>query len=107
MTDDGYEFVCQHGPLECEANMIHACAIDIIKDTSVQLDFLACMIKDNLNPQDITKACAKKMDLDIAPILDCQSKAKGKELLAKFGQQTENLRPKISFIPTITLDKVR
>ncbi|XP_043275996.1 GILT-like protein 3 [Venturia canescens] len=103
--DDSYEFSCQHGPAECEANMIHACAIDIIKNPSVRLEFLVCMIKDNLNPIDITKSCGEKMNLDVASILDCKENLKGKELLAMYGKQTDDLRPKISFIPTITLDK--
>ncbi|KAG8034670.1 hypothetical protein G9C98_007746, partial [Cotesia typhae] len=47
---NGYKFTCQHGPRECEANMIHACAIDIIKNPAVQLNFLTCMIEHNLWP---------------------------------------------------------
>jgi len=104
-TDNGYEFTCQHGPIECDANMIHACAIDIIKEPSVQLDFLACMIKNNLNPTNITKVCAERMRLDAEPILNCFKDSRGKELLAMYGKMTDALRPQVSFIPTVTLDK--
>lgn len=87
--------------------MIHACAIDIINDPAVRLDFLACMIKNNLNPLNITKVCAERMHMDAEPILNCHRDARGKELLAMYGKITDALRPQVSFIPTVTLDKVR
>ena len=87
--------------------MIHACAIDILTETSVHLEFIACMIKNNLSPQNITKTCAEKMHLDVEPILNCSKGSKGSELLALFGRMTDALKPPVSFIPTVTLDKVR
>lgn len=103
-TADGFTFECQHGPGECEANMIHACAIDVLKDQKLQLQYLTCMIKKNYEPQEIMKTCANDMGIDYQPILKCYNK-KGKDLLAAYGEITEQNRKQISFIPTISLDQ--
>ncbi|XP_014479498.1 PREDICTED: GILT-like protein C02D5.2 [Dinoponera quadriceps] len=105
-TNDGYEFVCQHGQIECQANIIHACTIDAIRDPSKSLDFLACMIENNINPVEIMNTCAVKLNTSVEAesIRRCSGTGKGKELLAKYGQMTNSLVPRVSFIPTITLD---
>lgn len=99
-----YEFKCQHGPIECQANMMHACAIDVIKDQSVLLNFLSCMIKNNMEPINIMNTCAQKMNVDQNSIIKCYSGVKGKELLAGYGELTSALRPQISFIPTVSIN---
>ncbi|XP_043475560.1 GILT-like protein 3 [Leptopilina heterotoma] len=103
-TDEGFSFECQHGPRECEANMIHACAIDVIKDQKQQLEYLTCMIKKNYEPQDIMKSCANNMGIKYQPIIDCYL-SKGENLLAEYGEMTEANRKRISFIPAISLDE--
>ncbi|XP_033338466.2 gamma-interferon-inducible lysosomal thiol reductase-like protein [Megalopta genalis] len=103
-TDHGYKFTCQHGHIECNANIIHACSIDVLKNSSSQLEYISCMIKNNLEPINIMEICARKMKIDIKPILKCFIEEKGKELLAKYGEKTNSLKPRVSFIPTITID---
>lgn len=101
--------MCQHGPIECQANIIHACTIDAIRDPSKRLDFLACMIENNINPVEIMNACAVRLNTSVEAesIKKCSETRRGKELLAKYGQMTRSLVPRVSFIPTITLDGVR
>jgi len=48
-----YMFICQHGPLECQANKIHACAIAKVTQPDIQLKYTTCMISDNMNPEKI------------------------------------------------------
>lgn len=103
-TSDGYQFVCQHGPVECQANMIHACSIDVIKNSSVQLQFAGCMIENNIDPIRIMNTCAERISVDLESIKKCLNAGRGKELLAKYGEMTNSLVPRVSFIPTITLD---
>ncbi|KYM99315.1 GILT-like protein C02D5.2, partial [Cyphomyrmex costatus] len=103
-TNDGYQFTCQHGPIECQANIIHACSIDVIKDPSVQLQFVACMIENNIDPVSIMKTCAERIPVDLESIKKCSNTGMGRELLAKYGEMTNSLVPQVSFIPTITLD---
>ncbi|XP_072763096.1 gamma-interferon-inducible lysosomal thiol reductase [Anoplolepis gracilipes] len=104
-TNDGYQFVCQHGPVECQANIIHACSIDIIKDPSIRLQFVTCMIENNIDPVKIMNKCAKHVSVDLKSIKECSNNERGKELLADYGKMTNSLVPRVSFIPTITLDK--
>ncbi|XP_011139528.1 GILT-like protein C02D5.2 [Harpegnathos saltator] len=105
-TNDGYEYECQHGPIECQANIIHACTIDAIREPSKRLDFLACMIENNINPVEIMNTCAARLNASVEAesIRKCSDTSTGKELLAKYGQMTKSLVPAVSFIPTITLD---
>ncbi|XP_012280721.1 GILT-like protein C02D5.2 isoform X2 [Orussus abietinus] len=102
---DNYQFMCQHGRIECDANIVHACAIDVIKVPFVQLSYVSCMLKHNIQPLSTMKACAKTMQVDYEPILNCYRSSRGTELLAMYGEMTEALDPKMSFVPTITLDK--
>ncbi|XP_011860005.1 PREDICTED: gamma-interferon-inducible lysosomal thiol reductase-like [Vollenhovia emeryi] len=103
-TNDGYQFVCQHGPIECQANIVHACSIDVIEDPSVRLQFVACMIENNIDPIGIMNTCARRISVDLDSLKECTNTERGKELLAKYGEMTNSLAPRVSFIPTITLD---
>lgn len=46
-------FACQHGPIECQANKIHSCATQHIKDKSVLIKYISCMIDNNYDPKNI------------------------------------------------------
>jgi len=105
-TNGGYQFTCQHGPIECQANIIHACTIDVVKDPSIQLQFITCMIENNIDPVGIMNKCAERISVDLESIKECSNNEKGKELLANYGKMTNSLVPRVSFIPTITLDRV-
>lgn len=86
--------------------MIHACSIDVIKDSSVQLQFVGCMIENNIDPIRIMNTCAERVSVDLESIKKCLNAGRGKELLAKYGEMTNSLVPRVSFIPTIILDGV-
>jgi interferon gamma-inducible protein 30 len=103
VTKNDYIFECQHGEIECEANIVHACSISKIQDTRRQLDVIACMIKNNMHPMSILKSCTNQMD-EYKAIENCAQSIEGRRLLMKYGQLTKALKPMISFIPTVTLD---
>ncbi|XP_058795514.1 gamma-interferon-inducible lysosomal thiol reductase-like [Phymastichus coffea] len=103
VTSDDYVFKCQHGELECEANIVHACSINKITDSRKSLELIACMIRNNLQPFDILESCAGGLD-EYKTILNCAQSNEGRRLLAKYGEVTNDLNPKVNFIPTITLD---
>lgn len=103
--DGSLSFECQHGPIECEANIIHACVVEILHDAVKKLNMISCMIHDNMIPKDAFDRCAKENSIeDVDKIKNCYSNPHGAELLKVHGEQTHALRPKVSFIPTITLD---
>ncbi|XP_020283928.1 gamma-interferon-inducible lysosomal thiol reductase-like isoform X2 [Pseudomyrmex gracilis] len=103
-SNNEYKFTCQHGPVECQANMIHACSIDVIQDPTIRLQFVTCMIESNTDPTGRLKICAERITVDLESITKCSETNRGKELLAKYGEMTHSLVPSVSFIPTITLD---
>lgn len=102
--DGSLSFDCQHGETECEANIYHACAIEYVQEPKVLLDMVACMIKNNYRPKEAMIDCAKENHIDYEAIQKCYDSPHGKELLKLHGDATNALRPKISFVPTITLD---
>lgn len=52
-ADGSITFTCQHGPVECRANKIHSCATQHIKDKSILIKYIACMIDYNYDPERI------------------------------------------------------
>lgn len=103
-ADGSLAFDCQHGPSECEANIIHACVIEAVHDAKLRLDMVTCMIRDNRIPKDAFYRCAKENGVEIESIQKCYDSPHGAELLKLHGEATHALRPAVSFIPTITLD---
>lgn len=98
------EFRCQHDQIECFANKIHACVIDKINDPEAQLKYIACMITDNIIPEDAGERCGQEQGQDFMPINKCATEQEGSLLLKKYGEQTQSLDPKVKFIPTIELN---
>uniref|UniRef100_A0A182QVU2 Gamma-interferon-inducible lysosomal thiol reductase n=1 Tax=Anopheles farauti TaxID=69004 RepID=A0A182QVU2_9DIPT len=103
-SDGSLEFDCQHGPIECEANTIHACVVEAVRDPRARLGMVACMIKNNIMPRDAFYRCAKEHGLEIESIQKCYDSPHGAELLKVHGEATHALRPAVTFIPTVTLD---
>lgn len=102
LPDGSFKFECQHGPLECQGNKVHACAISKVKDKEVLLKYIACMISDNMNPEAIGKSCAQLHGVLWEPILECSRGKEGDNLLYEYGRETHEISP--SFIPLITLN---
>ncbi|XP_030748377.1 gamma-interferon-inducible lysosomal thiol reductase-like [Sitophilus oryzae] len=106
VDDNGnIEFICQHDHVECYANKIHACVIDQVEDVENQLKYIACMITDNMVPEDAGKRCGHEHNIDFAPVNKCATEQKGSILLKKFGERTHDLSPRVKFVPTIELNE--
>lgn len=100
-----FTFSCQHGPTECLANKIHACAIKFIThDHLLQLRYIACMINDNYNPELAGKKCASELHVDYSPINNCSVSNVGSVLLKGYGERTKALEPGVTYIPTVELN---
>lgn len=50
--------------------------------------------------------CAKRIDLNITQLKSCSNGKEGDALLAQYGDQTLNLEPSISFVPTIIYNDI-
>lgn len=100
----GIFFTCQHRERECVGNKIHACAIKYIESQAKLLSYVSCLINNINNPQSVGESCAKEIGATWDVINQCSISQEGSELLKQYGEETHNLNPSVSFIPTITLD---
>ncbi|XP_055372078.1 GILT-like protein 1 [Condylostylus longicornis] len=104
-ADGSLKFDCQHGQLECQGNIYHACAIEAIEDPKTKLDVVACMIRDNRLPKEAMQKCTREHHVETAELIQkCYDSPHGSELLKLHGEATHALKPPVSFIPTVTLD---
>lgn len=101
-VDGQYSFRCQHGEEECYANKIHGCAVEIISNMTLGVQFTECMIIDNMNADDALERCGKLMNIEVKPIKSCAVSDRGSLILKNHGEDTHKVNP--TFIPTITLN---
>jgi len=82
---------------------MHACAQKYIESTEKQLDFIYCSMSSQYPPSSLS-ACAKSVGggIDEAKIKTCAEGLEGSELLAKNGEETHALKPKVYFVPWVT-----
>ncbi|XP_063849997.1 gamma-interferon-inducible lysosomal thiol reductase-like isoform X2 [Scylla paramamosain] len=99
-----YTFTCQHGPVECRANTVHACVTNAIRDEEKQLDIVSCMIERNEQPMKVGQKCVEKFGEEWSKVAQCVESDKGASILKHMGDMTHSLRPKVSFIPTVEID---
>jgi len=99
-----YQFECQHGPEECEGNIWHGCTARHVSSQSKRLEMIKCMINDNYDAPKVAKACAEEIGVSLKEISECATGEEGREIHYEAGLDTDQLNPKVSFIPTIKLD---
>lgn len=102
--DGKYTFECQHGQLECKANLVHACVTNVIKDEEKQLSVIHCMIDKNNQPMKAGQKCVEKYSENWENVESCVLSEKGTSIMKHMGDMTNSLNPPVSFIPTITID---
>ena len=84
--------------------MIHACAIQYVKDQSVLNELIGCMMQDNKDIKSNAEKCAKSFSVDYLPIQACSETKEGGDLLAMHGDDTHSLKPGVQFIPTVQIN---
>ncbi|KAJ3639566.1 hypothetical protein Zmor_002917 [Zophobas morio] len=103
-SDGKIMFYCQHDAVECFANKIHACVIDLVEDPLLTAKYIECMIKDNMIPDDAGEKCGQELKIEYTPIGECANGDRGTALLKTYGERTHSLIPSVKFIPTIELN---
>ncbi|KAH7953678.1 hypothetical protein HPB49_011119 [Dermacentor silvarum] len=97
------KFHCQHGPDECYINEVHTCAVKYVHPTRKLLDFVACMLSQNV-PTKAGKPCAQKVGTDWGVLDRCSSGPEGTQLLLDMGKRTRNHKPPIQYVPWIEVN---
>ncbi|XP_063709946.1 GILT-like protein 1 [Culicoides brevitarsis] len=97
------KFSCQHGPEECQLNMMMSCALYFLKEQPKQVDFVVCAMKLRENWME----CAKKVKILPENVLKCYNgTSMGEELQVKAMQlQNEVLGGFPKGVPTIVVDR--
>ncbi|KAK8387012.1 hypothetical protein O3P69_017989 [Scylla paramamosain] len=100
---DSYIFVCQHGPDECEGNMMIACAKKLIQSEDLFMAFTNCVMTvftaAAAGPQ-----CAEKHGIDFAPIQRCYASSEGRRLLHEVGVKQRTAAPDLHYVPWIMIN---
>ena len=63
--------LCQHGPAECEADSLEACAIDVYPSANVFAPFVTCFEGVHHANLSYVSLCAEEVGIPAAPILEC------------------------------------
>ncbi|XP_074603602.1 gamma-interferon-inducible lysosomal thiol reductase-like [Brevipalpus obovatus] len=98
-------FTCQHGPKECQGNLIQACAKKYLAVDEL-MKLTVCMER-SYAPETQLDECAKQENItQTASIQSCVSGNEGTQLLRQLGDRTHALTPKMTFVPWVTLGGV-
>ncbi|XP_055640909.1 GILT-like protein 1 [Toxorhynchites rutilus septentrionalis] len=98
--NNGEQFECQHGPLECEGNRIQSCVLHQIPDQDRQVSYVACQMNFNADPQGWE--CAFRSGIDLNTLQTCVEGTLGTQLQLEAERRTKQIAP--SFVPTIVLN---
>lgn len=103
MENGEFKFECQHGPQECEGNVVHACALAKYSPADAAA-FINCSMAVFNSP--ITDpGCASSLGLNYTKVEECANKSwEGKTLLAANGIRTHDLQPTLYYVPWILID---
>lgn len=109
-------FTCQHGENECNGNKLHACALQHIQVNSFQkkytreslsLEYVTCLFRTGQNLLETPipgKKCAEDFELKNWDVISqCANSTEGSKLLQTHGEKTQDLKPALTFVPTIVI----
>uniref|UniRef100_A0A1B6EAK5 Saposin A-type domain-containing protein n=2 Tax=Clastoptera arizonana TaxID=38151 RepID=A0A1B6EAK5_9HEMI len=104
-----WHFKCQHGVLECEENLIHACAVDLLqsRETNKLLNFINCMVfHSDLELHKKTSWCIKNAEIPERKIIACVGGPKAESLILSMAEKTESVTPDWLGVPTVQINGV-
>ncbi|XP_044259387.1 gamma-interferon-inducible lysosomal thiol reductase-like [Tribolium madens] len=105
--DGNWEFKCQHGPKECLGNKIQACVLTKSFQKDSKIGFVYCMMNSS-DPGKISiaESCASNNGILWRDIVDCVQGTQGDDFLAHYGDVTNDLDPKLTYVPHILFNGI-
>ncbi|CAI9725383.1 Hypothetical predicted protein [Octopus vulgaris] len=101
-------FTCQHGRIECAANIVETCAVRLLP-VEQHLPLIACISSQfmhGVKPTSAYKLCAAKQQIDMQPILACSQSDQGVNFQKEMATRTNSLKPRKTYVPWIVLNGV-
>jgi len=95
---------CQHGPAECMGNKIELCVMEKYPKWQQWFPAFKCIEKSYDSPENASKVCLPKFDMDLASIMECARGDEGELLHLKAAKQTLNLNPPHKWTPWVVLN---
>ena len=112
-SDGEWNYTCQHGPAECQWNLLEACAIDYnqngVRNKWLSFHFIACIERSDSssNYEQVATECAKSTGQpEVEKLLTCMKGKQGNALEHKIALQTNQLQPSHNFVPWLVADGV-
>lgn len=100
-----WEIICQHGPNECEGNIIETCTLKLYDKYTQAIPFIICLEEDAPNWTVAGESCAKKYNLDWNKIHTCATSDLGHKYELEMADATESLQPPRTRVPWFTVNK--
>jgi len=97
-----FAFECQHGPRECAGNRVMSCAGHVLGRGAAR-EVLGCMMAAR-DPSSAGEQCAVSLGLPWEEVELCSRSRLGSALLYLNGRRTADLRPRLNFVPTVTVN---
>ncbi|XP_063600328.1 gamma-interferon-inducible lysosomal thiol reductase-like [Penaeus indicus] len=101
---DGYSFECQHGPDECEGNMMLTCAKKYSSEEQY-MSFANCTMADLVGIAAGAK-CAEVSGVNYTRVEDCFNSVEGQLLQHEVGVKQAELDPPLNYVPWILINDV-
>ncbi|CAH1153261.1 unnamed protein product [Phaedon cochleariae] len=102
-----WKLTCQHGPKECFGNKIQACVLDLNYTQAKSMNFIGCVMStETPENKKIAKKCAEKNKLSWTDIKLCMNGEQVNEIMEKMGNKTNNLEPKMMYVPYILFNDI-
>lgn len=101
------EWMCQHGPIECQLNTLEACALEEAGPQEA-FAFVTCIERNAFEFEEKIQACATDAGMEslVDSIQKCADGKKGKKLFEEMGKKTQALRPPHQYVPWVTVNDV-
>ncbi|KAG1648037.1 Gamma-interferon-inducible lysosomal thiol reductase [Nymphon striatum] len=101
-----WSFHCQHGPPECQGNILENCILHYVTETSKQVNYIYCL--ETNSPSTSGYMCAQKLGLSSvwSNINKCTKSPLGNKLFHRSAVRTMNLNPKHKWVPWILINGI-
>ncbi|EDS30078.1 conserved hypothetical protein [Culex quinquefasciatus] len=97
----GESFQCQHGPKECQGNMLQACVLHYLPEQQDrQVSYVTCQMNFNADPAGWQ--CAEQSEANLQSVRNCDEGVLRTQLLLEAERRTQQIP--LTFVPTVVFN---